>query len=270
MENAARALEISAGVLLGVMLMALVAYFFTSISRMPENEDEILTAEQLAVFNQEYEVYNKKQMYGVNVVSCINKAISNDNKYVHGEAYFNGKEYGKTYLIDVHVTLKNELEESIELTVIKQGVTKTIFQNSTELRKEDALTMHDVGFVVKEVNGKRYTTYDVEHDKAYPDSHKLEGGDFMAAGVEYSLLENGMDGVPENRYRTEILTLLSFSDHENMRQVRLNRTGENLDKWGTAIWNTALYDFKKKRFRCDGIEYNKETGRVNLIIFSEI
>ena len=42
MENAARALEISAGVLLGVMLMALVAYFFSSISRMPEGEDEIL------------------------------------------------------------------------------------------------------------------------------------------------------------------------------------------------------------------------------------
>lgn len=154
MENAARALEISAGVLIGVMLMALVAYFFSSISRMPENEDQILTAEQLATFNREYEVYNKQQMYGVDVISCLNKAISNDNKYVNGEAYFAGKEYGKNYLINVTVKLNEPLKESIELTIIKLGETKTIFRGSPDLSESDALTMKDVGFEIKYVRRK--------------------------------------------------------------------------------------------------------------------
>lgn len=273
MENAARALEISAGVLLGVMLMALVAYFFASISKMPENEDQILTAEQLATFNREYEVYNKQQMYGVDVISCLNKAISNDNKYVKGEAYFAGKEYGKNYLINVYVTLNGPLQESIELTIVKMGESKTVFAGSSDLSIDDALTMKQVGFEVKELsNGAKYTKYNIETDKAYPSSHTLTGGDYMEAGT-YKLLESEDsidEAIPSNRYKKELISLLSFADHDNMRQVRINRTSENLDKWGTAIWNTALYDFKKKRFKCDGIDYNPETARVMNIHFVEI
>ena len=78
MENAVKALEMAAGVLLGVILMAAVAYFFTQISSWPEREDEVVSSEQLAKFNQEYEVYNKSKMYGVDVLSCLNKVISNN------------------------------------------------------------------------------------------------------------------------------------------------------------------------------------------------
>ena len=56
MENAARALEMAAGVLLGVLLMAAVAYFFSNIGVMPETQDQIMTQEQLTAFNKEFEV----------------------------------------------------------------------------------------------------------------------------------------------------------------------------------------------------------------------
>ena len=75
MENAARALEIAAGVLIGVLLMALIVYFFKSIGEWPQQEDDTASVEQVAKFNLEYEVYNKKGMYGVDVISCLNKAI---------------------------------------------------------------------------------------------------------------------------------------------------------------------------------------------------
>ena len=53
MDNATKALEIAAGVLLGVLIMSLIAYFFTEISEWPEQEDSMETAEQLAKFNLE-------------------------------------------------------------------------------------------------------------------------------------------------------------------------------------------------------------------------
>lgn len=84
MENAAKALEMAAGVMLGVILMALVTYFFTTVSSWPKNEEDIMSVDQLAKFNLEYEVYNKSMMYGVDVISCLNKVISNNEKYAQG------------------------------------------------------------------------------------------------------------------------------------------------------------------------------------------
>ena len=80
MENAAKALGIAAGVLLAVILMSLIAYFFSNLSEWPQQQDDMESAEQLAKFNKEYEVYEKSQMYGVDVISCLNKAKSNNEK----------------------------------------------------------------------------------------------------------------------------------------------------------------------------------------------
>ena len=62
MENATKALEMAAGVLLGVIILAVIVYFFGSISLWPQEQDDIQTAEQLSDFNLEYEVYDKKAM----------------------------------------------------------------------------------------------------------------------------------------------------------------------------------------------------------------
>ena len=98
-------------------------------------------------------------MYGVDVISCLNKAISNDDKYVDEKAYFVGKGYGEEYLIDVCIDMKGPLKESIELTIIKMGESKTVFAGSPDLLESDALTMKDVGFEAKTV--RRHELYKV-------------------------------------------------------------------------------------------------------------
>ena len=64
----------------------------------------------------------------------------------------------------------------------------------------------------------------------------------------------------------ELIKLSKF----DLRVTIKNPDSSTLRKWSTVIWKTPLYDFKSKRFRCDGIDYNTETGRVNKISFSEI
>ena len=124
MEDAIKALEMAAGVLLAVIIMTLIAYFFSSIKNLPQEQDQSTQAEQLAKFNLEYEVYNKKAMYGVDVISCLNKAQSNNEKYViekdeHGKAldrFLAGSKYGELYSINVFVKLTNgALEETLEI-----------------------------------------------------------------------------------------------------------------------------------------------------------
>ena len=82
MENVSKALEIAAGVLLAVMIMSLISYFFSRIGIWPQEQDKMESAEQLAKFNTEYTVYEKKAMYGVDVISCLNKAKYLLHKYI--------------------------------------------------------------------------------------------------------------------------------------------------------------------------------------------
>lgn len=78
MENASKALLIAGGVLLAMMIISVMLYMSTKITEMGEAQNNRKAAEQLAAFNAEYEAYNKKLLYGTDVISVINKAIEHN------------------------------------------------------------------------------------------------------------------------------------------------------------------------------------------------
>lgn len=75
MENAAKALVIAGGILLAIMILSLLVYMLGTTSRMAQAQDEKKVAEQLVAFNNEYEAYNKSRLYGIEVITVVNKAI---------------------------------------------------------------------------------------------------------------------------------------------------------------------------------------------------
>lgn len=272
MENAAKALEIAAGVLLAVIIMSLIAYFFAQIGVWPQEQEKMESAEQLAKFNLEYEVYQKSAMYGVDVISCLNKAKSNNEKYAESGGFFTGASYEEkgeknNFYIDVYVNIKSPLKESLEIYYMKDN---RRVQKFSEDDKCD-VTMGDAGFVFS-----GYTKFD-KNTKLNPANVSLEGADYMqanggspaqgkAASVENCSGKNyyALRGDDKMLY-----TILGYSG-DNMKQIVTNSTGEKLDIWLQAVWSTGLYDFKTKRFKCDYIGYNDVTGRVKEIYFSEL
>ena len=70
MDNIAKALQIAGGVLIAVIIMSLVSYFFSSIGLWPMEQDQVEDVEQLAKFNLEYEIYDKKGMCKSNTKDC--------------------------------------------------------------------------------------------------------------------------------------------------------------------------------------------------------
>lgn len=278
MDNAAKALEIAAGVLLGVMLFALVAYFFTSISGLPDEEDDILSAEQLALFNQEYEVYNKKQMYGVDVISCLNKVKSYDDKYVSGGAFMSGSAYGKKFVINVKVAIYKALEESVDLSVYKVDPTTKIGKieeimdeastENTNLADKNRSRGYIFGSVF-EIVGNSYTTLDPTKGLKKVASKTVTGTHSLTISPDGSKEFNDLININTLTYYDPLNDLLKLSG-DYMKQTVINNDESTLDSFATAVWNTALYDFKKKMFKCDGVEYNSETGRIREIRFVEI
>ena len=124
MENASKALIMAAGVLIGIMLLATYAFVIRGISIWPQAQEEMISSDQVAAFNEEFEVYKKSRMYGVDVLSCLNKAYNNNEKYDTSQEKFDtsGKKvvgknaYNSKYVINVFVRIVDKpLEESIRI-----------------------------------------------------------------------------------------------------------------------------------------------------------
>ena len=103
MENAAKALLIAGGILVTIIILGMLVYGFDSIRRAPEQGEIKKRQEQLNVFNSEYESYHKKEMYGTDVITVINKAIDNNLRYAADDGVYN---------IDVTIKMKSSINAS--------------------------------------------------------------------------------------------------------------------------------------------------------------
>ena len=278
MENAAKALEIAAGVLIGVLLMALIVYFFKSAGEWPQQEEDMASVEQVAKFNLEYEVYNKKGMYGVDVISCLNKAIDNNDKYLGDQSklgFLTEGRHPKEYVIDVFVKInvntKNRqtnnpsLEESIEVRYINDS--KKDIKNMGGLN-DPKLSNIKMSQVFKDIQyDPSYTKFSSDDfiENAISTTNFIDLGSTDSDGY-YSLLKEDKSDYNKT---SGIYPLLGFAS-KNMKITVRNTDSNSLNIWSSCTWTTALYNLKTKRFKCDELKYNEKTGRINAIYFSEI
>lgn len=87
MENASKALLIAGGVLIALVIISMFILMFSRISNIQEEQEKKTQMEQLTAFNEEYEAYNKKVMYGTDVITLINKTAENNKKYSENADY---------------------------------------------------------------------------------------------------------------------------------------------------------------------------------------
>lgn len=103
MENASRALLLAAGILLGLILLTSVMYIYNTIRDSTEAKYQLLSEEQLLKENAEFESYDKKYMYGTDVITVLNKAIDlNKQNYSAGD-----------FQIDITFKLLSDVENYI-------------------------------------------------------------------------------------------------------------------------------------------------------------
>ena len=74
MENASKALLIAGGILIALVLIVLFINMYGRVSNIRNEQEKQQEAEQLAAFNAGFEAYNKRVMYGADVITLINKA----------------------------------------------------------------------------------------------------------------------------------------------------------------------------------------------------
>lgn len=111
MENASKALLIAGGILIAILVLAVVVTVSTSTSKLAQSQDEKKLAEQTAEFNRSFEAYDKKVMYGTDIISVVNKAIDYNKKL---------KTDQEVYFIDIIFTITDNCT-STRKVVIEKG-----------------------------------------------------------------------------------------------------------------------------------------------------
>lgn len=131
MENASYALKMAAGVLLAVLILSIMTFILNNYTQTQKTILESKKSEKVVEFNEQFQAYEKAQMYGTDVISCLNLAYSInlenrvwDNMGLSGTSRIIAK--GESGLnekaITVEIYLKNPLKSSIRLLYFNPAI----------------------------------------------------------------------------------------------------------------------------------------------------
>ena len=131
MENASYALKMAAGVLLAVLILSIMTFILNNYTQTQKTILESKKSEKVVEFNEQFQAYEKAQMYGTDVISCLNLAYSiNLENRVWDNMGFSGTSRiiakGESGLnekaITVEIYLKNPLKSSIRLSYFNPAI----------------------------------------------------------------------------------------------------------------------------------------------------
>ncbi len=129
MENASTALLMAGGILLAIIVISAFIYGYSSITNMAQSKADAELLEEINDFNKPLLAFNKTAMYGTDVISVLNLAISN-NKIYKAKA-------GEELYVDISFKLtKDSIQDTVyEYTLDEQKAT----YNSALLTKDTSL-----------------------------------------------------------------------------------------------------------------------------------
>ena len=116
MENAAKALLIAGGILFAILILSLIVYVSNATTRMAEAQEQKKLVEELEAFNKSYEAYNKRRMYGADVITVVKKAID----YNRG---LDASQANKAIVIEVKIEDDFEATQQTVETFYRDGKT---------------------------------------------------------------------------------------------------------------------------------------------------
>lgn len=156
MENASKAIVIAGGVLISICVISIFYFMFGQISSTVEKTQPDTLQKEIMDFNTGFEAYNKKIMYGADIISVLNKAIDNNRKY-GVEIYSNPKNPDYLdYYVNVIFTYDNVTynlkDDFTEYTSKKRNIIQKNFLDKAGV-KDDPNTLEDESLHTFKITG---------------------------------------------------------------------------------------------------------------------
>ena len=87
MENASKALIMAGGIFIAILVITLLVFFYNNIVTVQNADEQAEIIEQSAEFNKQYDVYNRNNLYGSEVLSLSNKMEDYNRKEAAEKGY---------------------------------------------------------------------------------------------------------------------------------------------------------------------------------------
>ena len=251
--NVSQAIKMAGGVLIALIIIATLTYFFRELTPFQQQIEDIEALEQTAEFNKQYEVYNKSLMLGVDLISVLNKAASNNKAYI--DAYGTGDSLRKNYLIDIEFELKTDNFEMLQ-----------VFKIGASGKEEEIFDSYQNAF------GDKSTSY---KEEIFPLIGNPSEQDKLWKRQEVIKLPKGKYTLLDSNNKTKKYCTDNVYDNIIVNATNLKKPAKNtgsieIGEWSQAILNTSAYNLKTKKFKCTNVENSEITGRIIKMTFEEI
>lgn len=246
MENASKGLIMAGSILLTIIVIGLLVYFVSQYRQFPQAQTEAERLAQVAKFNQEYESYDKRKMYGTDVATIVNKVINNNKKYADRITGRYEIDEENNHYINVEITL---------LTAVESYATQYYeVEQPTGALKSYVETQNYYDDIKGKINGKGSEI-------------SIQLGVIFPANTTISLIER------HNSFMVPNATIEDFFSDAETYRIQLtsgNNKATKFDERNYTEVYSGFTDFKRKFFECVGIEYDETTSMVDCIKFREI
>lgn len=240
MENVSKALMMAGGLLISIMVISLIVVLWGRISSYFTEDSNTKVVEQDAEFNAQFENYNKKSIRGNELISVMNKIIDYNRTAADIENYDR---------IIINIDLKKS-----NFKYNNRG--KEIIRNDMILNQEnDMISNQENDNNIKTISN---LSIDLARETGIDDT-KLQRLSADISNIVDDDSKTGDELKAYKEYRAEKLkSILGYEVQDS--------------KISDIVEATLKYyqytQFKRAMFKCDGVNYNKQNGRVNEMNFT--
>lgn len=280
MENAAYAFKMAAGVLLAVLLVTIMTYVLNTYRDTQKTILDAKVTESIAQYNEQFRAYEKAQMYGTDVLSCLNLAYSMN---VENRVWDTSGISGTSRIISnndsgideraITVIVRMKQDKPLQSTIKLYGYTNGVGETPVGIGKGSKI---ESGKTIEDILGKN-----TNESEVFKRSFKN-----IALNTQLSAIggnETTSSGITELKIGPVNGGKFTEKDHKNMvEQIKMvnlskvNRRNSEFDyaknNWIRFEWKTVADDLKTRHFKWvkeeSGVE--NDTGRINKIVFQEI
>ena len=87
MENASKALIMAGGVFVAILVISLLVFFYNNIVTVQNADEQAEIIAQATEFNKQYDVYNRNNLYGSEILSLANKMENYNRREAADKGY---------------------------------------------------------------------------------------------------------------------------------------------------------------------------------------
>lgn len=256
MENATKALLISAGVLFGIIVLTAVIFGFTQISNYYKNKEEMVLSEQIIKFNKQYTAYIKDDVRGTDILSLVNRIVD----YNKREADVDGINFER---IKIEIKLGDDISEfKYSPPSGYKGKNDTIIKDINNKDNDNELLK--ISNIMQEIKNNTGVTYsEAQLQRCVAEiSNIFAPDDFKNSETDSSSYQLAV------QKRNSVVRSIIGKNYDDLFKNDIGQKKENTFK--QAILEYYQYQrFKRAHFDCETskVEYDKGTGRIVKLVF---